>query len=382
MLPDISVVWVILAVLVLAFALDRVLFKPLVRTMQERESAVKSAMDLANSAAARAQAATAEFDSKLGAARADLYKQMDERRKAAEAYRTDLMARTKAEMDASLASAKTQLEQQSAQAKAQLEHDAEALGHEIARKVLGRGAAILLAATLAAGSGMVVFAQEAAAPAHAPDQHAAPATTPAADHAASQLSATPDHADAGQAAPPTAHDAQGNAAASHGGAEEHGGDHGNPVVEMLAKFLNFGLLAGTLVYFGRTPIADYLKGRGQQIRSELVKAADMKAAAAAQLAEIDQKLAALPVELDTLRRTGAEEVAAEEARIRAAAETERERLLAQMQREITLHGKAAERDLVRMAASRAVAAATAEITKTMTPADHARLVDRYVGMVG
>ena len=109
MLPDISVVWVLLAVLMLAFALDRLLFKPLLRVMQERDATVKSAMDLAQAAAAKADAATAEFDTKVGAARADLYKQMDERRRAAEAYRADLMAKTRADVDASLAAARTQL---------------------------------------------------------------------------------------------------------------------------------------------------------------------------------------------------------------------------------------------------------------------------------
>ena len=138
MLPDISVIWVILAVLALAFALDRVLFKPLVRVMRERDLAVKSAMDLANSATAKAQAATAEFDANVNAARADLYRHMDERRKVAEGYRADVMARTRDEVDASLASARSHLDTQAALARTQLEHDSEALGKEIAQKVLGR----------------------------------------------------------------------------------------------------------------------------------------------------------------------------------------------------------------------------------------------------
>jgi len=137
-LPDISVIWVILAVLALAFALDRVLFKPLVRVMREREHAVKSAMDLANSATAKAQAATAEFDANVNAARADLYKHMDERRKVAEGYRADVMARTRDEVDASLASARSQLDTQAAHVRTQLEHDSDTLAREIAQKVLGR----------------------------------------------------------------------------------------------------------------------------------------------------------------------------------------------------------------------------------------------------
>jgi F-type H+-transporting ATPase subunit b len=137
-LPDLSVIWVVLAVLVLAFALDRLLFTPLVRVMREREHAVKSAMDLANSATAKAHAATAEFDANVGAARADLYKHMDERRKVAEGYRVEVMARTRDEVNASLASARSELDTQAARARTQLELDSDALAKEIANKVLGR----------------------------------------------------------------------------------------------------------------------------------------------------------------------------------------------------------------------------------------------------
>jgi F-type H+-transporting ATPase subunit b len=137
-LPNLSVIFVIVAVVLLAVVLDRVLFKPLVRVMRERESAVKSAMELAESATARAQAATAEFDANVAAARADLYKQMDERRKVAESYRQDLVAETRAEVEAQLAGAKAELEAQTAQARATLEAEAEELGKDIASKVLGR----------------------------------------------------------------------------------------------------------------------------------------------------------------------------------------------------------------------------------------------------
>jgi F-type H+-transporting ATPase subunit b len=137
-LPNLSVIFVIVAVLLLAIVLDRVLFKPLLRVMRQREAAVKSAVELAEQAAAKAQAATAEFETKLGAARADIYKQMDERRKAADGYRTELMAKTKADVDAQLASARQALEAQTQQARASLDTDAKELGREIADKVLGR----------------------------------------------------------------------------------------------------------------------------------------------------------------------------------------------------------------------------------------------------
>jgi len=137
-LPNLSVIFVIIAVVALAIVLDRVLFKPLLRVMGERESAIKSAMQAAERTAAQARAAAAEFDANVTAARADLYKQMDERRKAAEGYRKELVAQTKADVEAQLASAKAELETQAAQARAALEAEAETLGKEIATKVLGR----------------------------------------------------------------------------------------------------------------------------------------------------------------------------------------------------------------------------------------------------
>ena len=161
----------------------------------------------------------------------------------------------------------------------------------------------------------------------------------------------------------------------------HGAEaaHGNPIVDMIARLFNFAVLAGTLVYFLRSPLAAYLGGRGTQIRSDLVKAADMRKAAAAQLAAIEQKMAALPGELDGLRKTGAEEVAAEEARIRAIAETERGRLLEQARREIGAQLKLAERALVARTADLAVEVAARRVKATINAEDHARLVDRYLG---
>jgi len=138
-LPDLSVVFVLFAVILLAVVLDRVLFRPLLRVMRERADAVSSAISLAENATAKAQAATAEFDAKVTAARTDLYKQMDERRKAADGYRADLMAKTKTDVESQLSAARETLRAQADQARATLDKDAEALGQQIAAKVLGRG---------------------------------------------------------------------------------------------------------------------------------------------------------------------------------------------------------------------------------------------------
>jgi F0F1-type ATP synthase membrane subunit b/b' len=186
--------------------------------------------------------------------------------------------------------------------------------------------------------------------------------------AALLLSASP--SPAGGSQPPAA---GGHAVSAGKPAAEGGHEAGSPIVGTIARLFNFAILAGTLVYFLRSPIATYLRERGTQIRGDLVKAADMRLSATARLAAIDEKMAALPAELETLRT---------ESRMRQAAESERTRLLDQARREIDARVKIARRDLVGHTADLAVGIASARLKATITAADQARLVDRYLGQLG
>lgn len=157
--------------------------------------------------------------------------------------------------------------------------------------------------------------------------------------------------------------------------------HAEGMLPTVFRILNFGILVGILAYFLRSPIAGYLQRRSEQIRVDLVNAAEARRGAEVQLAEIERRMQSLPGELDALRARGAEEVQAEEARIRAAAETERERLIEQMHREVELQVRIARRELLREAAELATSVARERIRRTITPDDHARLLDRYVRQV-
>ena len=177
----------------------------------------------------------------------------------------------------------------------------------------------------------------------------------------------------------TAAIAQTEAGQSHASqaAGEHA-EHGGGIVDVVARLVNFAIFAGTLFYLLRSPLRKYLSDRGTQIRGDLVTAAETRRAAAEQIEEIDRRMKVLPRELEELRARGAEEIAAEEARIQAAAAAERERLLVQARREIDLQVKVAERDLVAFAADLAVGVASERIKKNITDDDQKRLVDRYV----
>lgn len=140
MLPDLSVVWVIFFVLLLTIVLDRLLFKPVLRVVEARGRATSSARDLAERAASEARLAVAEFEQKTAAARGELYRQMDEMRRTATNERAAILARTRAEADAEIASASQQLTADAEEAKRRLQADAETLGAAIAERILGRQA--------------------------------------------------------------------------------------------------------------------------------------------------------------------------------------------------------------------------------------------------
>jgi|SRR5690606_29933912 len=156
---------------------------------------------------------------------------------------------------------------------------------------------------------------------------------------------------------------------------------GGGIMETVAKLFNFAVLVGILVYYLRLPLANYLVDRSQQIRHALVEAEETRGRASTDLEGIKARLAALPAELDALKARGAEEVEAEQARIRAAAAAERERLLEQTRREIDQRYRLARRALLHETAEQAAAIARARIERDITPADQARLVDRYLQQV-
>ena len=140
MLPNLSVLWVIFFILVLTFVVDRLLLKPVLGVIRRREEAIESARELARRSAAEAQAAAAEFERKTAAARAEMYRDMDEMRRAALGRRAEIVAETRADAEAQVAEAITRLDAETAAARRTLEVDAQALGAAAAERILGRKA--------------------------------------------------------------------------------------------------------------------------------------------------------------------------------------------------------------------------------------------------
>jgi len=163
--------------------------------------------------------------------------------------------------------------------------------------------------------------------------------------------------------------------------EHHDESIGGMILGMGWPVANFIIFIGILYYFLNKPIREYLTTRDASIRKDLVEAAELRAAATAQLAAIEQKVQALPGELEKLRTRGAEDIKAEEQRIAAQAAADRDRLLEQTRREIELQVRLAKKEILEHAANLSVQLATDRIRKEVTPADQDRLVDRYLTQV-
>jgi F0F1-type ATP synthase membrane subunit b/b' len=138
LIPDITVLWVIFFVLLTVYLLKTLVFHPILRVIEARLKAVSDARDLAESAAERARLAAAEYDEKLGAARTEVYRQMDDKRRAALDHRAALVGETKAVIENELKDATSRVEQQAAAARASLDREADALAGAIVSRVLGR----------------------------------------------------------------------------------------------------------------------------------------------------------------------------------------------------------------------------------------------------
>jgi F-type H+-transporting ATPase subunit b len=135
---DISALWVVGFLLLCTVLLNSLVFQPILRVIDLRALAVRDARELAEKAAQEAGAASAEYDQKLGAARAEVYAQMDDARRAALDKRAALLADTRAAVTRELESASATLQRDAAGARAALDRETTDLAGAIVARVLGR----------------------------------------------------------------------------------------------------------------------------------------------------------------------------------------------------------------------------------------------------
>jgi len=138
MIPDISTLWVVFFLLLCTVLLNTLIFKPILKVIEQRTAAVRGARELAESASTKAAAAAAEYNRTMTAARADVYGALDETRRSALEKRAQLLSDTKSAVERDAKAATATVAQESAEARASLDREASQLANDIVTRVLGR----------------------------------------------------------------------------------------------------------------------------------------------------------------------------------------------------------------------------------------------------
>lgn len=136
--PDGSLIFVLVIFLFLVFVLNRILFRPIGRVLDERQTLIEGAANEARAARRTYEARLAEYESTIRQARAESYKRSEQERAVAVEERRHLIDESKQHAHEQIERAKQEIEQQVAQARKSLESETRQIAERISRTVLGR----------------------------------------------------------------------------------------------------------------------------------------------------------------------------------------------------------------------------------------------------
>lgn len=136
--PDGSLVVILILFMLFVFALNRILFRPVGRVLDERQTRTEGAANEARAARRRYDAKLAEYEATIRQARTDAYRKSEQERAAGLEQRRKLIDAAKQEANELIAKAKADIEVQASGARASLEAEARQLAEQISRTVLGR----------------------------------------------------------------------------------------------------------------------------------------------------------------------------------------------------------------------------------------------------
>lgn len=165
-------------------------------------------------------------------------------------------------------------------------------------------------------------------------------------------------------------------------AAEEGGAAGAGTAEEVFKWINFAIWAGALYWLCLTKAPRFFRRRAEAIGSAISKAGSAKAAADAELREVETKLRNLEKEVAELRALAEREAAAEVERLRTATRVDMEKIAVAATAEIEAAERTARLELKALAANLAVEGAEALLTKQLTAETQAGLISSFVESLG
>lgn len=157
------------------------------------------------------------------------------------------------------------------------------------------------------------------------------------------------------------------------------GSHGVP---LHWKIINLAVFLAVMFFLVKKPFSQAMTDRRESIKSELNRAKAEKEVAEAKLREIQGRLSRLEEEIAEIRTKAEKEAQAEYSRLVKQTEEESERLKLVATREIEGASKAAQMELKKFAAEKAVEMAEKLIRKELKPEDNTRLVNDFAKELG
>jgi F-type H+-transporting ATPase subunit b len=136
--PDGSLVLILILFIVFVFVLNRVLFKPVGRVLDERANLTEGAMAEARAAVRQSENRLETYESALRQARGESYRFLEQKRAAAMEEREGIIQAAKQRAAEELDRAKSEIASQAAGARTSLEREAAGIARQIAYGVLGR----------------------------------------------------------------------------------------------------------------------------------------------------------------------------------------------------------------------------------------------------
>lgn len=191
------------------------------------------------------------------------------------------------------------------------------------------------------------------------------------------------------------HAAQEHAAGAHGEAghdsghgEAHGG-HGElhlkdvlTNIEFIGSVVNFAVLLGILIYFGRKPLGAFLVARRKEVEEGLAEAARVKKEAEAKYKEYSERLEKLDEEIKRMTDAIAEAAQKDKQRIIEEAEARAQRLRQDTERLIDQQMKQLQADVMHEVVDSSVKAAESVLRDKLNAEDQQRLARDYATALG
>lgn len=146
-------------------------------------------------------------------------------------------------------------------------------------------------------------------------------------------------------------------------------------------FLNFGIICFLFIRYARRPLLNFLDAQARQVAETLERSRAAQEKAGAELREAIRELAGVDDEKEQIIQFATEVSEKQRARILEGAEQAAERVEQQLQADVERARYLARKHAAELLVNKVIDAAEDHIADTLTPEDHAALVDRFIEQI-